>query len=162
MKPDNDPERQLAAALGRIPSGIFVVTVAQGDVETGMLASWVQQCSFRPPRITLAIQPQRDIASLLRAGSRFGLNILESSQTDMVVHFGKGFPLGQPAFESLSVERVPGIGMIVLEALAFLSCRVVERVAAGDHDMFIADLEAGRVLDDGQPMIHVRKNGLHY
>ena len=39
MKPD-DPNRPLASALGRIPSGIFVLTVARDGVETGMLASW--------------------------------------------------------------------------------------------------------------------------
>ncbi len=34
----------LAAALGRIPSGLFVLTAGSGATETGMLASWVQQC----------------------------------------------------------------------------------------------------------------------
>ena len=32
-----------AAALGRIPSGLFVVTACRGDDATGMLASWVQR-----------------------------------------------------------------------------------------------------------------------
>ena len=59
------PDKQLAGALGRIPSGIFVLTVGRDNVETGMLASWVQQCSFQPPLLSVAIQPGRDIANLL-------------------------------------------------------------------------------------------------
>jgi flavin reductase (DIM6/NTAB) family NADH-FMN oxidoreductase RutF len=161
MKPD-DPAKHLAAALGRVPSGIFVLTVALEGVETGMLASWVQQCSFKPLRLTVAIQPGRDLVRLLKPGAGFTLNILESSQTDMVAHFGKGFAAGEDPFRGLSVERQPGRGHVLSEALAFLECAVVERFAAGDHDLFIADVRAGRLLDEGQPMVHIRKNALHY
>ena len=61
---NNDPDKQLAAALGRIASGIFVLTLKRDAVETGMLASWVQQCSFHPPRISVAINPGAPLASL--------------------------------------------------------------------------------------------------
>ena len=157
-----DPDRQLAGALGRVPSGIFVVTVASDAIATGMLASWVQQCSFRPPRISLAIKPDREITKLLAIGAGFTLNILESSQTDAVAHFGKGFALTEDAFKGLSVERRANGGPVLTEALAYLDCTVVQRVAAGDHDLFLADIRAGGVLDEGQPMIHIRKNGMHY
>ena len=161
MKPDT-PAQHLAAALGRIPSGIFVLTAADDGRETGMLASWVQQCSFRPPRVSIAVQGGREIVRRLAPGTRFILNILESSQTDMVAHFGKGFAPDEDAFAGLSVEREPGRGAVLAEALAFLECEVVQRVPAGDHDLFIAEVRAGRLLDDGQPMVHIRKNGLHY
>lgn len=161
MKSD-DPDRQLAGALGRVPSGIFVVTVARDGVATGLLVSWVQQCSFQPPRLTLAVQPKRAIVELLTVGAAFTLNILESSQTDIVAHFGKGYALHEDAFHGLSVERRDGGAPVLTEALAFLDCQVAERVAAGDHDVFIADVRGGRVLDEGQPMVHIRKNGTHY
>jgi flavin reductase (DIM6/NTAB) family NADH-FMN oxidoreductase RutF len=161
MKSD-DPDRQLAGALGRVPSGIFVVTVARERIATGMLASWVQQCSFHPPRITVAVQPKRAIVELLTTGAAFTLNILESSQTDIVAHFGKGFALNDDAFLGLSIERRDTGAPVLLEGLAYLDCQVVVRVTAGDHDLFIADIRAGRVLDEGQPMVHIRKNGMHY
>jgi flavin reductase (DIM6/NTAB) family NADH-FMN oxidoreductase RutF len=161
MIPD-DPAKHLAAALGRIPSGIFVLTVTHGGAETGMLASWVQQCSFKPPRLTVAIAPARDVGKLLAPGVGFTLNVLESSQTDMVAHFGKGFAAGEDAFRGLTVQRHPGRAPVLTEALAYLECSVVGRAPAGDHDLFIADITAGRLLDDGQPMVHIRKNGLHY
>lgn len=161
MKAD-DPQKQLAAALGRIPSGVFIVTVARGNVETGMLASWVQQCSFEPPQITFAVQPGRPIVELLGQGERFTLNILEASQTDMIAHFGKGFALSDDAFRGLDVRRSPGRGPILDEALAYLECRVTGRCGAGDHDLLIAEVTAGTLLGEGQPMVHTRKNGMHY
>jgi flavin reductase (DIM6/NTAB) family NADH-FMN oxidoreductase RutF len=161
MKAD-DPNRALASALGRVPSGIFVLTVARDGVETGMLASWVQQCSFEPPQIAVAIRPTREIVKLLTDGVPFTLNILEASQTDMIVHFGRGFALTQDAFAGLEVRReLPG-GPILSEALGFLHCVVAGRFSTGDHDQFIGRITGGAVLSEGQPMVHIRKNGLHY
>jgi flavin reductase (DIM6/NTAB) family NADH-FMN oxidoreductase RutF len=161
MKSD-DPEKQLATALGRIASGIFVVTVKRDHMETGMLASWVQQCSFKPPQISVAINPDRPMASLLSRQSLFTVNVLESDQTDMIVHFGRGFSVQEDAFHNLDVERGGPGGPVLSEALAALECRVVERFSGGDHDLFVAQVVAGRLLGDGQPMVHIRKNGFHY
>jgi flavin reductase (DIM6/NTAB) family NADH-FMN oxidoreductase RutF len=152
----------VAAALGRIPSGLFVLTVQRGDIETGMLASWVQQCSFNPPVISVAIQPKRDISGLLSIDSLFTVNILEDTQTDMIVHFGRGFPLQDAAFAGLEVIRGQSNGPILAESLAFLTCQVKSKHPAGDHDLFLAQVIDGRLLDEGHPMVHIRKTGFHY
>jgi flavin reductase (DIM6/NTAB) family NADH-FMN oxidoreductase RutF len=161
MKSD-DPDKQLAGALGRIASGLFILTVKRDRVETGMLVSWVQQCSFQPPRISVALAPGRPISSLLDRQSQFTLNILDSDQADMIVHFGRGFSLEDDAFGKLDVDRSVPSGPVLSEALAALECRVVERFSAGDHDLFIGQIVSGRLLGDGLPMVHTRKNGFHY
>jgi flavin reductase (DIM6/NTAB) family NADH-FMN oxidoreductase RutF len=159
---DSDPTKQLAAALGRVPSGLFILTVRRDGTETGVLVSWVQQCSFRPPHVSMALQRGRDVLGWLTPDSPFTLNILDASQTDMIAHFGKGFALGEQAFTDLDVEH-PGDGAAVLsEALAYLECRVASRCPAGDHELILGRVTAGRVLNEGQPMVHVRKSGFHY
>jgi flavin reductase (DIM6/NTAB) family NADH-FMN oxidoreductase RutF len=127
-----------------------------------MLLSWVQQCSFSPPQISLALQRGRDIADLLPPKSAFTINILDETQTDMIVHFGRGFGLNDPAFEGLEVLSGESNGPVLSEALGYLSCEVVDRFSAGDHDLFIARVAAGRVLGEGHPMVHIRKSGFHY
>lgn len=159
---ETDPQRRLASALGRVPSGLFILTVRHGDAETGMLVSWVQQCSFTPPQISLSIKRDRPIAAWLTEGAAFTLNILDQSQTDMVGHFGRGFGLDQPAFTDLEVERPDGAAPVLSEALAYVTCRVVARHSVADHDLYIAEVTGGHVLGEGQPMVHVRKSGLHY
>lgn len=159
---DPDPKRQLAAALGRVPSGLFVLTLKRDAVETGMLASWVQQCSFQPPQISVAVQRDRDIARLLTPDSAFTLNILDEAQTDMIVHFGRGFKLDEPAFAGLELLRGESNGPVLDEALGYLTCEVAERFPAGDHDLFVARVVAGRLLGEGHPMVHIRKSGMHY
>jgi flavin reductase (DIM6/NTAB) family NADH-FMN oxidoreductase RutF len=159
---ESDLHKTLAGALGRVPSGLFVLTARHGQDETGMLASWVQQCSFEPPAITAAIRKDRDILSWLTEGAAFTVNILEEDQTDFLVHFGKGFALGEPAFTGLAVERPAGAAPVLCDALAYLACRVQERLSAGDHELVIGTVVGGRVLEEGKPMVHVRKNGLRY
>jgi flavin reductase (DIM6/NTAB) family NADH-FMN oxidoreductase RutF len=157
-----DRTKGWAAALGRVPSGLFVVTARHGAAETGMLASWVQQCSFEPPQITLAIKRGRDVNAWLTPGATFTVNVLDDTQTDMIVHFGKGFALEEPAFDGLAVERPGGAPPVLEEALAYLECRVVQRFPAGDHELYVGEVITGRVLGEGQPMVHVRKSGTHY
>lgn len=152
---------ELAAALGRIASGVFILTARHGTQETGMLASWVQQCSFDPPLVTMAIKRDRHLNDWLEADTPFILNILDDTQTDMIAHFGRGFSPDEPAFDGLLVERHEEI-VVLKEALGFLLCRVRERHTTGDHNLYVSEVVHGRMLAEGQPMVHIRKNGLHY
>jgi flavin reductase (DIM6/NTAB) family NADH-FMN oxidoreductase RutF len=152
----------LSAALGRIPSGLFILTVRHGSKETGMLASWVQQCSFDPPRLTMAIRKGRDVLDWLTDGASFVLNVLPEGGKTLIAHFGKGFELGQPAFEGIKLAKERDSAPVLAAAHAYLGCRVVDRVDAGDHMVLIADVRTGAVLNDGKPTVHVRKNGLTY
>ena len=157
-----DYSESLAAALGRIPSGLFVLTVRNGDDETGMLASWVQQCSFDPPQVSVALNKQRDVLEWLADGTQFVLNVIPEGGKALIAHFGKGFDRGEPAFEGLEVTRERETPPVLLASHAYLVCRVVGRIDAGDHLLVIGRVTAGAVLHDGKPTVHVRKNGLRY
>jgi flavin reductase (DIM6/NTAB) family NADH-FMN oxidoreductase RutF len=155
--------QESAMALGRLPSGLFILTAAHQDRETGMLVSWVQQCAFHPPLITAALKRGRDVLAWLEPGAAFTLNLIGEGQTNFLSHFGKGFALDQHAFHGLKVERHPGEAPILSDAAGYLLCRVQARHAAGDHELFVASVEGGRMLQaDAQPMVHVRKSGLRY
>ncbi len=149
-------------ALGRIASGLFILTVRYENKETGLLASWIQQCSFEPPLIMVAVRQGRYVADWLQEGTSFTVNILDESQTDMIAHFGKGFDPGEDAFAEVPVSRESSFAPVLSEALAYLDCKVVSRTQPGDHVVFFGQVENGKMLNDGQPMVHVRKSGLHY
>ncbi len=152
----------LAEALGRIPSGLFVVTARNGEAETGLLASWVQQCSFDPPQVSVAVRKGRYLLDWLNDGAPFVVNIIPENGKALIVHFGKGFEPGEAAFEKLEVRRNGDAPPIVLSSHACLTCRVVDRLDAGDHYLVIGRVESGEVLHHGGPITHVRKNGLRY
>jgi flavin reductase (DIM6/NTAB) family NADH-FMN oxidoreductase RutF len=159
--PQADSQRQLAAALGRVPSGLFVLTARKDGAETGMLASWIQQCAFTPPLVTVALRQGRLLSDWLIAGATFTINVLDEDQTDMIGHFGRGFAAGEPAFAEIALlesETAP----ILAEALAYLDCQVMSRHAAGDHDVLICQVLSGAMINEGRPMVHIRKSAAHY
>ena len=104
----------------------------------------------------------REVLDALSVGTDFTVNILDRDQTDMIAHFGRGFKPGEPAFNGLTVSRPDGAPPVLDEALAYLRCRVTARHPAGDHDLVIGEVTAGRVLGEGQPMVHVRKTAAHH
>ena len=157
-----EPDPGLCAALGRIVSGITVLTARRGDQATGMLASWVQQCAFEPPHVSVAIKQGRPMNGWLTEESQFVLNVLAASQKNLVAHFGRGFSLDTPAFEGLELGSSTRNQPIILQALAYLECEVTSRVRVGDHDLLIGRVLAGAMQGDGDPMVHLRKNGLRY
>jgi flavin reductase (DIM6/NTAB) family NADH-FMN oxidoreductase RutF len=161
MKAESEDD-SLAAALGRIPSGLFVLTVRHGDQETGMLASWVQQCSFDPPQITAALRQGRAVLAWLTQGATFALNVIPEGGKALVAHFGKGFEVGQPAFQGLEVKRDNENPPILLASHAYLICRVASQLEVGDHNLVVGRVTEGSVLNAGHPTVHVRKNGLKY
>jgi flavin reductase (DIM6/NTAB) family NADH-FMN oxidoreductase RutF len=159
---DGAEDGTLAAALGRIPSGLFVLTARRGKQETGMLASWVQQCSFDPPQLTIAVRKDRGLLEWLGEGACFAVNVIPEGGKLLVAHFGKGFELDQPAFEGLEVQRDGDLPPVLLAAHAYLICRVTARLDAGDHVVHVGRVTGGKVLHTGHPTVHIRKNGLKY
>lgn len=152
----------VAAALGRIPSGIFILTVRANDRQTGMLASWVMQASFDPPMFTVAVRKTRYLVDWLKGGARVALNILSSDEKNMIAHFGRGFQPDENAFADVELLPAPSDVPILAEALGFLSGPVQNSLETGDHLVFSVLVEDGRILKGGSPMIHVRKNGMNY
>ena len=161
--PSHSPLSGLAKALGRIPSGLYILTVRRGDRATGLLASWVQQAGFDPPMLTAAVQRDRYVGDWIAAGGRFTLNQLAVGSKALIRHFGRGFAEDAPAFEGLELREGARGGPILTAALAYLDVEVAAQVVEGDHRVFLARIVAGELLDPAaEPLLHVRSNGFHY
>jgi flavin reductase (DIM6/NTAB) family NADH-FMN oxidoreductase RutF len=160
--PSATPEG-IIPALGRVASGVYILTLGRGESATGMLASWVMQAGFEPPMVSVALGAGRHIAERLAAGEPFALNVVGAEQTIFLKHFGKGFAPGEPAFEGVAASAGANGAPVLAEALAALECEPTgESIASGDHRVFLARVTAGALRDDGAPMTHLRKRGDRY
>ena len=92
------PVTPLGQALGRVPSGLFILTVSHEGRSTGMLASWVQQAGFEPPMVTVAVASRRYAGDWIAASGRFTLNQIPAGNKPLLRHFGRGFEPDAPAF----------------------------------------------------------------
>ena len=149
--------------LGRIPSGIFILTVGTGPRATGMLSSWVMQAGFEPPMVSVAIKLGRYVCDWITEGQPFVLNIVGQSQTTIMKHFGKGFEPGEPAFQGLEITHCARGVPILKDSLGHLECEPVGHLDSGDHRIFLAKVVRGKPHDaDAAPMVHIRKSGAKY
>lgn len=154
---------QLAKALGRIPSGLFLVMWRDGEADRVMLASWVMQAGFAPPAVSIAVERSRDALPYLQQGGRFVLHILGSEDRGLIGRFAKPAAPGADPFEGLEIER-SGCGAAVLSGVAnVLECRATGSCPTGDHEVVVAEVEhVIRGEESVAPTVHLRKNGLRY
>lgn len=152
----------LDGALGRVASGIFILTAGTGDRATGMLASWVMQAGFEPPAVSVAVKQGRYVCDWLTAGEPFVLNIVAEKQFDFLKHFGKGFAPDEPAFEGLSIGHCPRGVPILEDCCGHLECEPTAHADSGDHRIIVARVVRGKVNSDVAPMVHLRKSGSNY
>src|SRR4028118_903064 len=93
---------RLGQALGRVPSGLYILTVRHDGKATGMLASWVQQAGFEPPMVTVAVNADRYVGAWIDRSGRLALNQTAPARQAHLRHFGRGFTADAPAFEGLA------------------------------------------------------------
>jgi flavorubredoxin/flavin reductase (DIM6/NTAB) family NADH-FMN oxidoreductase RutF len=157
---DNDLER----ALGRLSSGLYIMTARKGDVKSAMLASWVMQASMNPLGVAVAVAKDRAIESLLHVGDRFVLNVLEEDNyQSLMKHFLKRFSPGADRFAGIKTYSASNGCPILADALAYMECEVTMRMECSDHWIIYSSVQTGRVAKiDGLTAVHHRKVGNHY
>lgn len=157
-------DADLEKALGRISSGLYIITAKKGDVNGAMVASWVNQASFQPLGVTIAVAKDRAIESLMQVGDRFILNVLEEGNYQgLIKHFLKRFSPGADRFAGVKTQSASDGSPILTDALAYMECEVVSRMDCSDHWIVYSTINAGRVSKpESITAIHHRKLGNSY
>jgi len=155
--------KEEARGVGQIPSGLFIVCARDGEVIDGYLASFIQQISFDPLLLAMAIRPGRPAYDLIKGGARFSINIVGENDSSFLKHFWTGYDPEQNPFGEIP-HRIEDSGTVTIDgAHTVIEAELVERIEPGDHEVFIVKVLGSRVLDDvGKPMMHLRKSGLSY
>ncbi len=149
------------AILGRVPSGLFVLTCASGEQSTGMLASWVMQAGFSPPMVTVAVKSGRFLADWVAEGRPFALNVLGEHNKDLIKHFGRGFePDDAAAFAGVDCDGDDP--PVLRDAVGHLLCKVTAHMDSPDHRIYLARVVDGKLQSDDRPAVHIRRSGLRY
>lgn len=152
-------KKQVGKALGRVASGLYVVTAKFEDKEDAVLASWVSQCSFDPPAVTIALAVLRPARLLVEASDAFIVNVLPKDNMALLKHFSRP---PEDIFKGVKTRKgLDGI-RILTEAVSCLECEVAHSIQAGDHVLYVGEIAGGKTLKGGDPYIHVRDNGFNY
>ncbi len=154
---------QKAQGVGHIPSGLFVVSVKNGEQMDGYLASWVQQVSFSPLRIAVAINPDRQGYDSIVGGTPFSVNIVGDHDTQYMRYFWSGYEPGTNPFAEIDTVISENETIHIKGAKSVIDCKFVEKIRPGDHDIVIAEVLDSKVYsEEAKPKVHIRKSGLEY
>lgn len=148
-----DPDT-FRSVLGRFASGITIVTThdAEGR-DVGMTVSAFCSVSLHPPLVQACIDRAASAYPALEKATRFAVNILASDQEALSRRFAAVD--SEHRFDGIGYVRGEN-GLVLLEdALAHLECHVVARHAAGDHTLFIAEVERASARD-ARPLLYYR------
>ncbi len=123
-------------AMGTFATGVTVLT-AKDDVRGcyGMTANAFMSVSLDPPLVLVSVSRRARLNDYVGVGDRFGINVLTADQEVLGRHFG-GWPEAiTPAIGWM--DDVP----VLEESAAHYIVRVEEIFPAGDHRLFLAEVE---------------------
>jgi flavin reductase (DIM6/NTAB) family NADH-FMN oxidoreductase RutF len=144
-------------ACGQFATGVSVVTAerAPGRVH-GMTANSITSVSLEPALLLICVDQRAHLLPMVKKQGRFGVNILKEEQVAISRYFAQ-------TEENVETEAALGIryrwtpsGIPLLEdVLAHVSCTVAASYVAGDHTIFIGEVESTEVFD-GEPLLFFR------
>jgi len=132
--------------MGRFATGVTVVTTVEREVVHGMTANGFLSVSLRPPLVLVSLGRCRMNEMLPRSG-RYGVSVLSHDQQ----HFAAHFAAQQPSPIEPTFTWQNGLPLLA-GALASLVCRVVDVHRAGDHVLWIGEVEYVDHRDD-EPLL---------
>ncbi len=159
---DASESGRLAGALAQVVGGVYVLTLKdRQDGPQALVASFVQQVAFEPPRIVVSVSKKRQIVPALDRTRGFVLNVCAEGDPKFVLDFVEG---AQRAGQALNGRRSRpvGPGFVLDSAAGHLVCSVLDRVDIGDHWLYIASVVDGAAAGDRRPLVHIRRSGLRY
>jgi flavin reductase (DIM6/NTAB) family NADH-FMN oxidoreductase RutF len=152
--------------LWTMPSGLYVLgSTDGGERRNGMTINWVTQISFEPKLVAISVEQTALTHELVQAGGCFGLSTIDREDRAIVRKFTKPVDVDMSA-KTLNgfpyVERTTG-APILARAVGFLDCEVRERVAAGNHTLFVGEIvEAGFLKDEETPVLRMEDTRMSY
>ena len=150
-------QAEFRKALGCFATGVTVITVDyEGEVH-GMTANAFASVSLDPQLVLVCVDHRARTHAHLHAKKRFGVNVLAEDQQVISEYYAR------TAQDHAHAERDAGAsfsrtshGTPVLNgALAYLECRLHTAQDAGDHTIFIAEVEEV-VVREGNPLLYYR------
>ncbi|MCC6178277.1 MAG: flavin reductase family protein [Chloroflexi bacterium] len=142
----------LRKACGQFATGVTVVAVRDGDGVRGMTANSFTSISLDPPLVLVSIDQSNRTHQLLGTDSQFAVSVLAREHQSWSDRFAGRHGDIQHLFDDVPHRLVDGLPLIE-GATAALVCRVVAIHPAGDHSIFIGEVEHLEWQPDGEPLL---------
>jgi flavin reductase (DIM6/NTAB) family NADH-FMN oxidoreductase RutF len=150
---DEDELLRFRRSLRHFPSGVAVVTIAEGPGVHGMTASSFTSVSLEPRLCSISVNKPGRMHRLLKdTDGTYGISVLRVDQYALADFYAR-----RPWSIALDVAMAWHAGCPVIEgALVWLVCRKWAEYDGGDHTIFVGNvLDHGALAAEGAaPLVH--------
>jgi len=146
-------------AMGGFATGVTIITVdLEGEVH-GMTANAFASVSLDPLLVLVCVDHSTRTHAHLHAKKRFGINMLCEDQRAISEYYARPERSHENAEAEAGArfDRTRHGTPILHGSLAYLECKLHSAQVAGDHTIFIAEVE-DVVVGEGQPLVFFRGN----
>jgi len=144
-------------AMGAFATGVTIITVdLEGEVH-GMTANAFASVSLDPMLVLVCVDHSTRTHAHLHAKKRFGVNVLCDDQRAISEYYARPERTHENAESEAGArfDRTLHGTPILHGSLAYLECRLHSAQVAGDHTIFIAEVE-DVVVQEGDPLLFFR------
>jgi flavin reductase (DIM6/NTAB) family NADH-FMN oxidoreductase RutF len=148
-------QEEFRRAMGCFATGVTVITVDdEGNVE-GMTANAFTSVSLYPILVLVCVSQKARTHGHIHARKRFGVNVLSEHQRKISEHYAlvDHDPARAELEAGAKFDRTKHGTPVLHGALAYLECRLQSTQDAGDHTIFIAEVE-DVVVHEGRPLLY--------
>jgi flavin reductase (DIM6/NTAB) family NADH-FMN oxidoreductase RutF len=155
-------EQAKKTLLRKIPHGLYICGVRDGEEFNGFTASWIMQASFEPPLVVNCVKKDSISHAMLAKSGVFALSFLESGQKDLAAQFFKPKRRVGNKFDDVEFYEGSETGCpIIKDSLGYIECKVVGMVEEGDHTVYVGRVVSSGVHRSGEPLL-LESTGWNY
>lgn len=146
------------AALACWASGVTIVTVAQDGLYYGLTVSSFSSVSLDPPLVSVCLNHETRANAMIEATGRFAVSVLAEDQSEASNVFAASGRVPTPDLDPFAIELTQDGLPALRGALSWLQCRVHQKVLAGDHVVWLGEVEQTRSnASEGAPLMYFRR-----
>ena len=150
-------QAEFRKAMGSFATGVTIITVDFENEVHGMTANAFTSVSLDPMLVLVCVDRSARTHAHLHAKKRFGVNVLAETQRAISEYYARPERTHERAEQEAGARfKRTAHGTPVLDgALAYFECRLHSVQDAGDHTIFIAEVEEV-ALWEGRPLLFHR------
>ena len=127
--------------MRKFATGVTLLTVRDGDALHGMTANAFASVSLSPTLVLVCIEKGNTTHAFVSRAGSFAMNILSADQATVAKRFAKQVAAPSDPFADLAYHAAATGAPVLDDCVAYIDCRVVAAHDAGDHTIFVAQVE---------------------
>jgi flavin reductase (DIM6/NTAB) family NADH-FMN oxidoreductase RutF len=147
---------ELRAAMRRFPAGVAVLTLDADGLKVGVTVGSLVSLSLEPPLVGVSIGLDSSAHEPIRVAGRFAVNVLAGDQAHVAQHFARSGVPPLALFAGIALrDDTRTTEPLIANAAAWLGCVIRDELPAGDHTIFLADVESIELGRDGPGLAYL-------